>query len=1022
MDLSAPSEGGGADEQAHRAAGPRHSLWTLLGVVKTALLSRDAHTRARSAALCAALAQGGPPSGCCACVSGELAEHLFETLRPGRPCPLEDGELLAATARACVAALSSLACASGGAFSRRLVYGCAALTAQLRRASAAHDVPFASSLCALLALALRHDPSLPRPMALAVAQAVTDLVAGDVTEDEGQPLSPASSEMAACACDAMAALAEWMPFGVDTVAVYRPACAAAACALRRGAQGDARLLAACCELLRAHAACCARGAAAHPDDAAAVGAAAELCGVADAHVLPRGIWCVEAAVSSGGHIVTSCDASCFSAFYNLLAALLQDATPMPPAMRAQLARKLARCGGLATGMACAQAAPLCQPAVAAFLSALLRAHPAARAAPMPASADGAVDGALLRLVRLGTLDAALEALCRDAVAQGGRDAALPALWLLMHASLAEESEEGEEDGDGEAVAAPGAVQPCCGVPLHHLLRSLSLACAAIGPSLDGPWCEVLLQLWAHAEGCAAIGSGGGGAAGAGEQALLAAVLRTRVAPPSTRTAAAGWLFARSSCGSPALRSHCRQLLASWLRAQRPAPPHLRRLLRLDEHAAGLLLDLVLQSSSETECEQSAEAEAQETLCAALDALQAAAAVASLPLAQALRPRLAPLGDALWRLLADGRSSPALAASLLAVLAALLRAWDTPPPMGARLNWTHVGIFAAALIASDAEVAAAASSDAAQPVPPLLLPCALLLAACLRTDAGGIAWEVGRESATYAAVAACLAQGAPPLCRLIAACLVPLLAAQQGAATRLCARGVDGVATVPLRLARCALCSSSDDDALPFAALHALASMLDADGDIAACWGCECTAVVLAAAHSRCVDPQPRTSASAMRLLAALAAARPAYVAAAPWSAFAAEECASAASGAAVCEEADALASEACGALASLLSACAQSSTSLVPMDAGRLLAPLAEELARSASTLHAAAAPRAPAEMLRHLRSCGALQHDAPALAACETPAWTPRLLRDRETDALLPNWPATQPLRMWAALDMMDV
>jgi len=189
---------------------------------------------------------------------------------------------------------------------------------------------------------------------------------------------------------------------------------------------------------------------------------------------------------------------------------------------------------------------------------------------------------------------------------------------------------------------------------------------------------------------------------------------------------------------------------------------LLHLLSTDSSACALLLDVIIDiacSGGDTAL-----------LAAALDVLHRVAWSGPDALAQALRPRLSAMGDALCDLMIQPFSEDVTPA-LMRALCGIMHGWCPPPPLGSRFSWTHAGICAATAIEHSANAAATSTKDEL-PLAPGVMPCAMLLASCLRMDACTL---LAGEATVHAAVSACLQSQSCSVHRAIGACLAAHLA-------------------------------------------------------------------------------------------------------------------------------------------------------------------------------------------------------------------------------------------------------
>jgi hypothetical protein len=646
LDLRALEDGDGGAEPLGAGAAPG-ATQSLLRVLHAALLSGDCALRGCAAAAAAALARAGPARGCAIALEADLAEHLFALLRTSA----DDAEPSSAAAcaadaarRDATSALRHLAAAAPAAFRRRFAFGAAAVTARLTATRAAGDVRAAAALARLAQRGLEADArTLPRGAALALAAALAEALSALSPEvadpsaahaaERGQALSPPHAALAAAACDALAALCTWLPFGDDAAAVLRAATRHAAAALRHAdgaalfappplarlhalqlggaahaltdAEADAAhdaaafgdeaaggsLFAAACTLLQAWGGCCARGAATAP--AAAAAAADEALAATDEHIVPIGL----AAIEEG-----AADEAAAGALLALLAAALRDdASASPPASRGAAAAKLAAHGGIAAAFAATAAAPAARPAAAEFMAALLLAHPAPhlRALLRDVAQDVPSVATLLSLLPPRLADAlALLAERPPPVAMGATDAgvvgsAAPAaaqlaaaqrgLIVLLCATVPDDA----ADADGSTAAV---VTPCGALP-GAVLSALDAWCARNGAALaaSATWSHALVTLWAACHGSICAGFDARDVDGddamrcaslpplpSGGEAVLraaAAVSEPDCAPGST---AARWLLQRDGGGwdEHAAAEHAARMLRRWLLAHGDAWPPL----------------------------------------------------------------------------------------------------------------------------------------------------------------------------------------------------------------------------------------------------------------------------------------------------------------------------------------------------------------------------------------------------------------------------------------------------------------
>ena len=910
-----------------------------------------------SARLCLALCSAGPGDLCAAAVMDcHLSEHLFEALRPTHgPQPAqEEANAAHETLQACTAALSALASHAecGPALGARLSVGAPSLAARLRAALASGDFHLAGrvAVCTTDILTAAAEGTqgvaLARHQALGLAHALADglafvhdvmvmMVSSPSAARPQQPLMVLAPRL----CSALTALVRTalQTFGADVTAVYEPACRCAAgimaSAVTAGCGGHTNdggvvwleCIAPACDLVAAFTAMCRSGGA---STSQATDVATSMCMLADTQLVPA---CMRAAECHPALHGDQGGTPWCASWFALMASFLHQASAVPIPMRAELALKLAASRGVALALKVAAAQPAARPAVSEWMEALLGAHPAT-ADLMPAGHSCAE--AMLHITHVGaTLDTVLAA-----VRAGTPDVDCRALFLLLFASL--HSTSGMQP------------MPSCGASCHAAQAALGtyITSAAVSRLSNTAWCTVLVHLWAS---CSTEGHHRGLPA---EATLLSAYVRAVDAGGSTITPTGNsntcrWLF---SCiaADDGVRRHCEALMAAWV--TRPqGDDALGELLRTDAGACGVLLDVVIVHA----CHHGGASKA--VLAGALNALHAAAWHGADAVANALRPRLERVGDALFDIMLQPASQE-VTPPLMRALCALLRAWSPPPPLGQRFDWMQAGIAAAAAVEQGANQAAAAApidgggNDAASAqIETLVMPCAQLLACSIRLE---MAAQVAREPIVMLAVAACLQPRSPLACRAIGVCLAAQLALVPGMCADLCSRTRTGV-VVARQLAQCALHHGQGDNGVQaqkmvWAALAALCLIVEQcgarhpgmDADLAA-----------AAAHAHAAGAPPhathRTRAMAWRLMRALAATG--HGVASAWSPFLAQEAARhvtevASLSATGFDDPDARvsATEAAAALGAVLQA-SRAAAAAVP-------APLANEAASAASALAAA--------------------------------------------------------------------
>ena len=951
-------------------AAAQSGRWPIMDSIQTALLSSSPDVRVASARLCRALCSAGPGDLCAAAVEEcHLSEHLFEALRPTHG-PQHSQEKTTAeheVLQACTAALRALAShpECGQALGARLSVGAPALAARLRAALASGEFQLAGNLALCISDILTaaaegtHGVALARHQALGLAHALADgltfvhdvTVSGPTAARPHRPLMALTPRL----CAALTALVRTAlhTFGADVAAVCEPACrcaagittssVAAGCSETMGVEW-LESIAPTCDLVAAFTAICRSGGAStsHATDMAAA-----MCMLAETQLVPA---CMRAAEC---HPALHCDQGATqwcASWFAMMTAFLQRTSAVPNPMRAELALELGASRGVALALKVASAQPASRTAVCEWLEALLGAHPATQDL-MPAG--HACTEAMLHLTHTGaTLDAVLAA-----VRTGTSDAECRALFLLLYASL--------------HCTSGGGMQPMpsCGASCHAAQAALGayITSAAVARLTNASWCTVLVHLWAS---CCAEGHHRGSQA---EATLLNAYVRAVDAGAST-IAPAGysttcrWLFSCISADE-GVKRHCEALMAAWVK--RPRDDALEELLRTDCCACGVLLDIIVAHAS---CHHGGGSKA--VLAGALDALHAAAWDGADAVADALRPRLDVVGDALFDVMLLPQSQE-VTPPLMRALCALLLGWSPPPPLGQRFGWTQASIYAAAAIEQGANAAASAPIDGDRDtqVETLVMPCAQLLACSIKLD--GTTW-VAREPTVLLAVAACLQPRSPLACRAIGTCLAAQLALMPGACADLCSRTRNGI-VVARQLAQCALHRGQGDNAaraqeMAWAALVALCLIVEQCGALHA--GIDAH-LASAAAHAHAAGAPPhathRTRAMGWRLMRALTATG--HAVASTWTPLLAHEAARhvtevASLSAAGCDDPDVRvsATEAAAALAAVLQASPAAST-VVP-------APLATEAASAAAGLTVAP---------------GGVMHPPTS---------------DRLLDALLPPWP----------------